>query len=330
MAVTHEPSKIERSALVCRVCGNGTDNGVLTAREMMFGLRDFFDYLVCSRCGCFQLRSAPGDWSRYYPPDYYSYVERSEGLLKRLLKRLRARQTLGHPSLPGALLVVLWGIPPFARWAGPAGLAWDDAILDVGSGAGELLLEMSNAGFSNLTGIDPYIPQDIVLREGARVLKRHIHEVHGRFDFVLMNHSFEHMDDPEAALKDAARLLPAGKKLLIRTPVAGKEAWRTYGADWVQLDAPRHVFLHTEESIRLLSDRAGFVLEAVTYDSDAFQFWGSEQYRRDIPLRDARSYAVSPRRSPFTPKAIAEYGRQAAELNTRGQGDQACFWLKRC
>jgi len=313
----------------CAICRNAEGNRAVRTREMMFGLGDPFEYLECAKCGCIQLLDAPSDWVRYYPPDYYSFRMPHEGPVKRLLKRYRARHALGARSVPGAVLVLACGVPPFVIWITPAKLNWDDAILDVGCGSGRILGEMSIAGFSNLTGVDPYIAADATIGGRVRLLRRHLRGVVGSFDFVMMNQSFEHMDDPETRLMEVASLLPVGKMLLLRIPVAGKVAWREYGADWVQLDPPRHLFIHSEESIRILAERSGFTVQRVQYDSDSFQFWGSEQYRRGIPLQDARSHAVNPSRSPFLPNQIAEFERRAKVLNARGEGDQASFYLVR-
>jgi 2-polyprenyl-3-methyl-5-hydroxy-6-metoxy-1,4-benzoquinol methylase len=296
---------------------------------MMLGLRDTFEYLECAQCGCLQLATPPADWSRYYPSNYYSYAVPSEGPLKRLMKRARARHAMGRRSLLGALLNLKWGAPPFTKWIAPLGIRTDASILDVGSGSGHLLREMSNAGFTNLTGVDPYVSADIDVGPGARVFKKRLEEVEGRFDFVMMNLSFEHMEEPECILREAARLLPPGGIAMLRIPVAGNAAWREYGTDWVQLDPPRHVFIHSEESIRILAGRTSFVLREIRYDSTAFQFWGSEQYRRDIPLHDARSYAMNPKNSPFTKAEMKAFERRAADLNARREGDLACFYLVR-
>jgi hypothetical protein len=78
----------------------------------------------------------------------------------------------------------------------------------------------------------------------------------------------------------------------------------------------------------LLASRSGFTITDVRYDSSAFQFWGSEQYLRGIPLRSPRSYAENPGRSIFSPKQIADFERRARELNEAGQGDQAGFFLQ--
>lgn len=78
-----------------------------------------------------------------------------------------------------------------------------------------------------------------------------------------------------------------------------------------------------------LAAEEGFDVGGVAHDSTAFQFWGSEQYRRDIPLADPRSYFVSPGDSIFTAAQIDEFGKRAEELNARGEGDQAAFYLRK-
>lgn len=313
----------------CSICGEEGDHRLFTAREMMLGLRDRFEYRECVRCGCCELLDRPSDWNRYYPDDYYAFVDSPDGLLKRLLKRWRARHALGGNSLVGALLVRFWGRPPYAEWIERAGVERDDAILDVGSGAGSHIREMSQAGFRNLTGIDPFLEGDRELGPGARLLKREAADMEGPYDFIMMNHSLEHMEEPGAALSEAARLLPAGGILLVRVPLAGKHAWHRYGSDWVQIDAPRHLFLFSEAGMRQLARRAGFEVREVRYDSYAFQFWGSEQYRRNVPLHDERSHAVNPAGSMFTKEQIAEYEERSRSLNARGEGDQASFYLVR-
>lgn len=245
------------------------------------------------------------------------------------MKRMRARHDLGEGSVLGAILSRSLGSTPWVGWLAAAGVGRGDAVLDVGSGNGLLLEEMRDAGFSDLTGVDPYIARDLELGPGARVLKRPLEQVEEPFDFVMMNHSFEHMPDPGGVLAQLARLLAPGKYLLIRMPVAGTHAWRTYGPDWVQLDAPRHLFVHTEESVALLAERTGFRLDRVVHDSTAFQFWGSEQYRRDIPLESAGSYLVRRSGSTVRRRDVTANARKAEELNLRGDGDQACFYLVR-
>ena len=78
----------------------------------------------------------------------------------------------------------------------------------------------------------------------------------------------------------------------------------------------------------MLAERAGFVLDATTFESNEFQFWGSEQYRQDIPLEDPRSYAHGLDGSIFTKAQIEHYRERAAQLNQKKDGDSAAFLLR--
>ncbi len=46
--------------------------------------------------------------------------------------------------------------------------------------------------------------------------------------------------------------------------------WQTLG----QIDAPRHLYLHTETSLQRLAAETGFQIEKVLYDATGFQFCG--------------------------------------------------------
>jgi len=313
----------------CRICRNADGNETLAAREMMLGTRDAFDYSVCAACGCVQIARVPDDLERYYPDDYYAHTPaRPEGRAGALLKRLRADHLLARPNPVGWLVTRLRGVPVSIEWVRRAGVGREHDILDVGCGAGALLLGMAAYGFRSLTGIDPFIARDLDYGNGVRVWKRGLDAHDGRYDLVMLHHTFEHMDAPGAALKHIRRLLAPGGTALLRMPVASSEAFARYRADWVQLDAPRHLYLHTPRSLSILAGAAGLDVADVVYDSTAFQFWGSEQYRRDIPLFDAQSYMVDRRASPFTGAEIEAFAARARQLNAEGRGDQAAFYLR--
>ena len=316
---------------VCEVCSNSDGNVTHVAREMMFGFRDQFEYLECGRCGCLQLKNVPPNLSRYYPSDYYSFSQTTPppaGRIGTTLRRMRSELTLrGTPRL--ARLV-------FRQEAEPVWLSWlrghvttRSRILDVGCGAGHLLLELRKQGFRSLTGADAFIPDTIRYANGVTIQKRRLEELSGTFDFIMLHHSFEHMPRPLEVLEQIFQLLARGGTVLLRIPLADSLAWRTYGTDWVQLDPPRHLFLHTKTSIGVLASRSGFTITAVRHDGSAFQFWGSELYARDIPLRSPRSYAENPAASIFSPAQIADFDHRAGELNKVGEGDQAGFVLRR-
>jgi hypothetical protein len=81
--------------------------------------------------------------------------------------------------------------------------------------------------------------------------------------------------------------------------------------------------------MEMLASAAGFTVVEVVFDSTAFQFWGSEQVRRGIPLHDPRSVHVRGGRGMFSRRDMRSFAARAAELNNAGDGDQACFYLQR-
>jgi hypothetical protein len=136
------------------------------------------------------------------------------------------------------------------------------------------------------------------------------------------------MKDPLEVLKQVRSLLAPGGQLIISTPIAASFAWREYGVDWVQLDAPRHLFIPSVKGLEILARQSGMRVKEVVYNSTEFQFWGSEQYRIGIPLTDKRSYWRSPAGSSFTPEQIASFRQRADELNRTADGDTASFYVE--
>lgn len=309
----------------CRICGNEAGNRAYTVREMMFGLREGFGYFQCSRCDCLQIRDIPAGMAAYYPANYYSMeapLAGPKGFPRDAWRRLDARMRLGAVN-PGRTKR-----REIFAWFRGAGAGLDTAILDVGCGRGGLLHELHLDGFRRLEGVDPFIAHDLEYANGIRIRKAQLADLKGPYGLIMMHHSFEHMPDQDGVLGAAARLLAPGGALLIRIPVIGF-AWREYGVDWFQIDAPRHFYLHSRKSLELVAGRAGFRIDKAIYDSKASQFWASEQYRRDIPHRSAGSHNENPRGSLFPAAEIRAFARRSRELNRAQDGDAACFILKR-
>jgi SAM-dependent methyltransferase len=198
---------------------------------------------------------------------------------------------------------------------------FDSKILDVGSGSGRKLLSMQRSGFRNLIGIDPFNNADITYDNGLKVLKKEIFEMYENYDFIMLHHSFEHMDSPLKVLIKLNELLKPEGHLLIRIPVANSYAWRKYKDFWYALDAPRHFFLHTTQSMQLLAESSGLKIDDIEYDSPVAQLIYSEKY-----LRNMRS---SERNDLFSKKEIKYFKKEVERLNRVGDGDCACFFLSK-
>jgi SAM-dependent methyltransferase len=322
----------DSTVIKCNICGNMAGNAVFSVPEKMFGFPETFGYFECGDCGCVQAVRFPENPGRYYPDGYYSFSPPASNGFVKIKNYLRRQWFLnsfygGHPI--GRILAAVRGPSEVAVWASGAGLRADSRILDVGCGGGHLIGWMRELGFVHVTGADAFIPDTITLPNGVRILKETTASIRGEFDCIMLHHSLEHMPNPYAVFHDLSRLLAPAGIVLIRIPLASSHAWRHYRADWVQLDAPRHLFLHTVRSFKLLSEKSGFRVERMEFDSTEFQFWGSELYRRGIRMNDPDSYQVCPGKSPFSRAEIRRFRQRAKSLNAAGDGDQACFYLSR-
>ncbi len=313
----------------CKICNNNSNNKILNVREMYLGTREVFDYLECSNCGCLQLLNPPNDYSSHYPKDYFTFQQKHEGKIKSILNRFRDKSAMGEKSFLGNILYKKFGEPTYITRLKIAGVGFNDSILDVGCGKGILLHKMKESGFNNVLGIDPFIDETIIYPNGLKIIKKNFNELEGKFDFIMFNHSFEHMENPFEVMNQSNRLLNKNKFLLVRIPVSDSYAFKHYKENWCSLDAPRHLFLHTKKSIELLAKESGFELKQINYDSRSWQLWGSEQYSKNISLMDERSYYTNPSKSIFTKNQIAEFENQVIELNKNGEGDQAEFYLQK-
>ncbi len=296
--------------MACRICGN-TQGQTYVVREMMFGTADEFHYFECEFCRCLQLCDPPQDLSRYYPEDkYYSHhidvdVAVSDDPVRRWVKRNRLRNWLRHTNADSL----------------------DARILDVGCGRGELLGAFASAGFTSLTGIDPRIPEDISLGP-IRVLAKPLDYLSGRvFDLVMLHHSLEHMADQYEALRLIRRLLDDGGVCLIRIPIASRGPWERYRTDWVEIDAPRHFFLHTEFSLNMVATEVGLNLRHVQYEASLFYYAASEMYRRGLSLYDTENDCFRDWRKVFTPAEIKDLESLAQRFNVPGWSGRAAFFL---
>lgn len=322
----------------CGICHNALGNQHHLVPEMMFGMREKFQYLECGSCGCLQISEIPTDLARYYPDNFYSFKAAPPSKphpIEAFLRRQRMGLLLrGNRSLGMFLSKILrktFGteIPEcyYNDWFRRVNLSPDAKILDVGCGAGTLLLNLSLEGFTHLTGIDPFIEKDLFYENGVKVFKKHLDELDGEFDFIMLNHSFEHMPQPLATLKEIHRLLKPGSYALIRMPVASSYAWHKYGVNWVAIDAPRHLYIHSVKSVQLLAEQAGLTLKQTFFDSHAYQFWASEQIVHNIAVMEENSYAVNPEASIFSEQQIQDFAIQSGELNRKEEGDAAGFYL---
>jgi SAM-dependent methyltransferase len=298
----------------CRFC-DGEPASEFEVREMMFGFRDAFAYARCERCSSLWLRDVPEDLSRYYGHGYYSMAADPKGAEPSTAAALWARTLLWLQAV-SARRAGKPGFPVYLRWF-PDTVTLQSRIADIGSGEAGLASRLSRHGFANVWAFDPFIDAD---RDSgnAHYRKRMLSDVDGQFDVILFSHSLEHVPDPVQALRTAAAHLREDGEIIVRIPVAGSYAHRQYGANWIGLDAPRHLSIPSTAGMAFAAATARLWISQIFYDSLPIQFWVSEGYQRGISLRD---------QDTPDPVALERLARQARELNERRDGDMAGFVL---
>lgn len=313
----------------CIVCGNTENNELFTVKELQLGLADTFKYQLCGACGTMQLLEVPSDFSRYYPNNNYYSFNLDLNIRKKpdSLRKIKTDYLLhGKQQILGRLLSIGYRMSEFYEWMKYTHAQYDDAILDVGTGNGSLLLRLFNMGFNNLTGIDPFINESKDYGP-VKVLKKDIFEIQELFDIIMLHHSLEHMLDPKKVLRKVYSLLKPGGRVLVRVPIMGNYGWQHFGEYWCGIDAPRHIFVPSEKGLKQLVTDVGFSIDRFYYDSSDYVIISSEQYKMGIPLHAPNSYTINEKDSPFTKEQARAFRKIMYAENKKNNGDMAAIYL---
>ncbi len=313
----------------CRIC-NGNIFESYVAKEMLIGLRETFEYMKCSACGCLQIGEIPPNLSKYYPYNYYSLQaskKKKSRVIRDYIRKSIALYNIQGKGIIGRLLAFFKSPDPMHIVYRRIGLNPSDKLLDVGGGAGAHVLSLFRIGFKNVMSVDPFISKDVFWGNVLIAKKLDFFDIQGKYDLITFHHSLEHMPSQAKILEKAAELIGQDGRILIRIPTVTSTAWEKYKENWVNLDAPRHFYLHSHTSIKLLAEQTGLKTVDFWSDSISMQFWGSEQYIRDIPLIDPCSYSQDKDASIFSSDQILDYQREANVLNKEGKGDWICIVL---
>jgi 2-polyprenyl-3-methyl-5-hydroxy-6-metoxy-1,4-benzoquinol methylase len=310
----------------CKVCGNAKFNQYYIGKEMQLGLREEFTYFKCAKCGCLQIAEIPNNMEKYYPDNYYSFHSTQKDGLKKALENFLFKNAI--QSHRGKFNPIGWIARLYRAKYRTIGLYLSDKrlnynskILDVGCGIGNLLMQMHSWGYRNLTGVDPYLKEDTIYSNTVKLYKKEIFDLQEKYDLIMLHHSFEHMDNPNVVFSKLVELLSDDGLLVIRIPVMDCYLWRKYQMNWFQVDAPRHFFLHTVNSIAYLAKTCGLRIKEIKYDATDFSFVLSESYCKDI--------GAGEKQESFTKKTLMAFSKKTKELNALNDGDQACFVLEK-
>ena len=307
---------------------------------MVNGTKEEFDYLLCNSCGTLYIKNPPQDIEKYYKKYYTNTLpepgKQSTSLksfvtisIKNLTVRL-AMARLG--SLATRILEKYLNIGPVHGIMALQGLIKKrkDAILDVGCGGGILVNELDRLGFKNVTGIDPFLANEIIFPNGACLQKKKLEDINGEFDLIMYHHSFEHILDPKGTAKLISSKLKKGGKCLIRIPNINSVEFDRYGENWWGIHAPRHCYLFSPKSLEIVFKNTGLALDKFWCDSLPDLYWYSYEYYLGISDNDANSVRILKERNTiWTELERSHIEHNYRWYNERHIGDWSAFLFEK-
>ena len=155
-------------------------------------------------------------------------------------------------------------IMQFAGLSGPA----EGTVLDVGCGAGALLIALRNVGWQ-VSGLEADINAAVAVR--ANAMEIHVGTLEnlglqsGRFSRIILNHVIEHLPNPVGSLHECGRLLAPGGQIIVITPNLYGFAHAHFRRFWRGLEIPRHLVIFSPGSLRTAGEIAGLQVEELPY-----------------------------------------------------------------
>lgn len=278
----------------CIVCGSGGETLYRDLPDRLFGSPGRWGIRCCNDPHCRTLwldpKPTPADIGKAYL-NYYTHGQADARSPTKRLVRFLARELAavryGYASSrlpgPGKYLAVLAAslypgltahLDLMVRYL-PAALQGRGRLLDVGCGDGEALDILRDIGWQ-VSGVE--FDESAVVAARQRGLEiRHGSISDARFadrsfDVVTSSHVIEHVHEPIEFLRESWRILDDGGTLVAVTPNALAWGHQRHGADWLNLDPPRHLFLATPQSLRAMALKAGFSNAQVHCTSRAVAF----------------------------------------------------------
>ncbi|NMB74295.1 MAG: class I SAM-dependent methyltransferase [Myxococcales bacterium] len=257
----------------CEVCRATKFRRLGEVSDRLYRTTGRFTLVRCVGCGLTFINPRPTmkEIGLFYPTEYTEY---QAPLTPRLRRWEEDKGRPGAKMGPWRRLVAFINermsyrmIPPYQG---------EGRLLDVGCASGEFLDKMRLLGWQTYGVERSPAAAEIACRNGHRVLVSDIENglpiPEASFDLVYCWHVLEHLHSPLRALREMARLLAPGGRLVLAVPNFGSFQAKLFGRFWSKLEPPRHLFHFDKNTLRALLRHGGFEPQSMTTRTGATSY----------------------------------------------------------
>jgi SAM-dependent methyltransferase len=269
----------------CPVCGSKAFSKLFSSPDRLHGVPGEYTYQKCGDCGsvfqnpmvikddlylCYPSVYAPYSFEQTLPDiDFRSLP--SEGAKQKLRKAIvdsvSGQTTSGAWGTLGSVLARSRTIRERAFF----GLVIDECLpkgngphhaLDLGCGAGWFMKKLQKVGW-DVDGLEwnEDAAELARSRTGGQVWTGDFMAADlpsGKYELIVLNHVFEHFEDPKAVLRRVRELLSENGRVVLFFPNPNSLGGRYFGAEWFPWEVPRHLTLPSVDGMGRLATNAGF------------------------------------------------------------------------
>jgi 2-polyprenyl-3-methyl-5-hydroxy-6-metoxy-1,4-benzoquinol methylase len=241
----------------CPVCGESNVQVVFKARPLDYSADQEMEIARCQSCGYGHTVEAKYATKHYEGGSYDEKEKFWHGYIRPFLSVLERNKVRYIQECAGKS----------AR------------VLEIGSGKGRLIKALIEQGF-DAYGIEPSKRSFEVARQlGCNTIYNcTIDEMHSnpelnrQYDFIILWHVLEHLENPAEILKLLKRFLSKDGFIIIAVP--NFDSWQAgFGtADWYHLDPSRHISHFTPRALQFLAEKNQMTVKRVFFNS-FYQDW---------------------------------------------------------
>jgi len=255
-------SKAESIESKCPLC-NSKGFFSFKGRDFLYDKPENYQYMQCNHCTAVYQEPMPtlDEIIRYYPHDYgvYTKIPPLKHFSLSRLGVLNYKYNYTDLKIPLIFKMLSPAISAF-KYRDTIRYIPNGKGLDIGCGNGKFIRDMNSLGWQ-FEGVEfNSIAVDICSKAGIKVFHGDLHTAafkDNSFDLISARHVIEHIPDPANIMKEIARILKSGGRLVIKTPNSLALGRRWFGIHWFANDVPRHLILFCPANLRMLAERFG-------------------------------------------------------------------------